>query len=107
MGSVWLGGAYGVVTTAFTSKLGDKTFHRHLRRSEQPVFISVADLFCRRAAGRSALDFASISQASDSSSGLTRLTNRPIASAEPTYWDFFVCHHVSLVIGDIQQPGFR
>ena len=42
------------------------------RRSEQFVSISVADLFVgRRSAGRPGLDFASVSQASDSGSGRT------------------------------------
>ena len=50
------------------ARTGD--FSCHSRRSEQFVFISVADLFVnRRSAGRSGLDFASVGQASDSGSG--------------------------------------
>ena len=52
------------------ARTGD--FSCHSRRSEQFVFISVADLFVnRRSAGRSGLDFASVGQASDTGSGRT------------------------------------
>ena len=50
------------------ARTGD--FSCHSGRSEQFVFISVADLFVsRRSAGRSGLDFVSVGQASDSGSG--------------------------------------
>jgi hypothetical protein len=69
------------------------------RRSEQFVSISVADLFVgRRSAGRPGLDFASVGQASDSGSWRT---NRPVDSADHTCWDHSVCHHVSLMVGNI------
>jgi hypothetical protein len=72
------------------------------RRSEQLVSISAADLFVdRRSAGRPGLDFASVGQASDSGSGRILRTNRPIDSADHTCWDHSVCHHVSLMVGNI------
>ena len=89
-------------------RAGTRDFSRHSRRSEQLVFISVADLFVsRRAASRSGLDFASVGQASDSGSGLTWRTNRPVDSSDHTCWDHSVCHHVSLMVGNIEQPGLR
>ena len=72
------------------------------RRSEQFVSISVAALFVgRRSAGRPGLDFATVGQASDSGSGRTWRTNRPVDSADHTCWDHSVCHHVSLMVGNI------
>jgi hypothetical protein len=72
------------------------------RRSEQLVSISVADLFVdRRSAGRPGLNFASVGQASDSGSGRTWRTNRPVDSADHTCGDHSVCHHVSLMVGNI------
>ena len=103
-----LAGAYGVVNTVPLRRAGTGDFSCHSRRSEQFVFISVADLFVsRRAAGRSGLDFASVGQASDSGSGLTWRTNRPVDSSDHTCWDHSVCHHVSLMVGNIEQPGLR
>jgi len=88
------------------ARTGD--FSCHSRRSEQFVFISVADLFVsRRSAGRSGLDFASVGQASDSGSGRTWRTNRPIDSADHTRGDYSVCHHVSLMVGNMNQQGIR
>jgi hypothetical protein len=82
------------------ARTGD--FSCHSRRSEQFVFISVADLFVsRRSAGRSGLDFASVGQASDSGSGRTWRTNRPVDSADHTCWDHSVGHPVSLMVGNI------
>jgi hypothetical protein len=82
------------------ARTGD--FSRHSRRSEQFVFVSVADLFVsRRPAGRSGLDFASVSQASDSGSGRTWRTNRPVDSADHTCWAHSVGHPVSLMVGNI------
>ena len=71
--AVWLAGAYGVANTvSLYVEHGQETFQCHSRRSEQFVFISVADLFVsRRSAGRSGLDFASVGQASDLGSGRT------------------------------------
>ena len=82
------------------ARTGD--FSCHSRRSEQFVFISVADLFVsRRSAGRSGLDFVSVGQASDSGSGRTWRTNRPVDSADHTCWDHSVGHPVSLMVGNI------
>jgi len=51
---------------------GRTLLNKTARRSEQFVSISVADLFVgRRFAGRPALDFASVDQASNSDSGRT------------------------------------
>ena len=101
--AVLLAGAYGVVNTGQPlrrARTGDFSFHS--RRSEQFVSISVADLFVsRRSAGRPGLDFASVGQASDSGSGWTWRTNRPVDSADHTCWDNSVCHHVSLMVGNI------
>ena len=67
--AVWLAGAYGVVNTVSlyvehgqeTRRARTGDFSCHSRRSEQFVFVSVADLFVsRRSAGRSGLDFASV-----------------------------------------------
>jgi hypothetical protein len=78
------------------------------RRSEQFVFVSVADLFVdHRVAGRPGLNFASVGQASDSGSGRTWRTNRPVDSADHTCGDYSVCHHVSLMVGNMNQPGIR
>ena len=72
------------------------------RRSEQLVSISAADLFVdRRSAGRPGLDFASVGQASDFGFWPDLRTNRPIDSADHTCWDHSVCHHVSLMVGNI------
>ena len=72
------------------------------RRSEQFVSISVADLFVgRRSADRPGLDFASVGQASDSGSGRTYRTYRPVDSADHTCWDHSVGHPVSLMVGNI------
>ena len=99
--AVWLAGAYGVIRPAFTSST-DRRLSCYLHRSEQFVFVSVADLFVsRRSAGRSGLDFASVGQASDSGSGWTWRTNRPVDSADHTCWDHSVCHPVSLMVGNI------
>ena len=77
---------------------GRTLLNKTARRSEQFVSISVADLFVgRRSAGRPGLDFASVGQASDSGSGRTWRTNRP----DHTCWDHSVCHHVSLMVGNI------
>jgi hypothetical protein len=77
-------------------------FSCHSRRSEQFVFVSVADLFVsRRSAGRSGLDFASVGQASDSGSGRTWRTNRPVDSPDHTCWNHSVGHPVSLMVGNI------
>jgi hypothetical protein len=82
------------------ARTGDFSFHS--RRSEQFVSISVADLFVsRRSAGRPGLDFASVGQASDSGSGWTWRTNRPVDSADHSCWDHSVCHPVSLMVGNI------
>ena len=81
---------------------GRTQLNKTTRRSEQFVSISVADLFVgRRSAGRPGLDFASVGQASDSGSGRTLRTNRPVDSADHTCWDHSVCHHVSLMVGNI------
>ena len=74
------------------------------RRSVRFVSISVADLFVgRHSAGRPGLDFASVGQASDSVSGRTYRTCRPVDSADHTCWHRFVCHRVSLMVGNIRQ----
>jgi hypothetical protein len=102
--AVWLAGAYGVVNTvSLCVEHGQETdFSFHSRRSEQFVSISVADLFVsRRSAGRPGLDFASVGQASDSGSGWTWRTNRPVDSADHTCWDHSVYHPVSLMVGNI------
>ena len=81
---------------------GRTLLNKTARRSEQFVSISVADLFVgRRSAGRPGLDFASVGQASDSGSGRTERTNRSVDSADYTCWDHSVCHHVSLIVGDV------
>jgi len=81
---------------------GRTLLNRTARRSEQFVSIGVADLFVgRRSAGCPGLDFAAVGQASDSGSGWTLRTNRPVDSADHTYWDHSVCHHVSLMVGNI------
>ena len=81
---------------------GRTLLNKTARRSEQFVSISVADLFVgRRCAGRPGLDFASVGQASDSGSGRTWWTNRPVDSADHTCWDHSVCHQVSLMVGNI------
>jgi hypothetical protein len=75
------------------------------RRSERFVSISVADLFVgRHSAGRPSLDLASVGQASDSVSGRTY---RRVDSADHTCWHRFVCHHVSLMVGNIRQLSVR
>jgi hypothetical protein len=72
------------------------------RRSEEFVSISVAALFVdRRSAGRPGLDSASVGQACDSGPDRTWRTNRPVDSADHTCWDHSVCHHVSLMVGNI------
>ena len=83
------------------ARTGDFSCYSH--RSEQFVFLSVADLFVsRRSAGRSGLDFASVGQASDSGSGRTWRTNRLVDFADHTCWDHSVCHPVSLLmVGNI------
>ncbi len=79
-----------------------RTLLNKTRRSEQFVSISVAALFVgRRSAGRPGLDFASVGQASDSGSGRTWRTNCPVDSADHTCWDHSVCHHVSLMVGNM------
>ena len=81
---------------------GRTLLNKTVRRSEQFVSISVADLLVgRRPAGRPGLDFASVGHASDSVSGRTWRTYRPVGSADHTCWDHFVCHHVSLMVGNI------
>ena len=81
---------------------GRTLLNKTARRSDQFGCISVADLFVgRRSAGRPGLDFASVGQASDSGSGQTWRTNRPVDSAGYTCWDHSVCHHVSLMVGNI------
>jgi hypothetical protein len=78
------------------------------RRSEQFVSTSVVDLFVgRRSAGRPGLNFASVGQASDSGSGRTWRTNRPVDSADHACGDYSVRHHVSLMVGNMNQPGIR
>ena len=83
---------------------GRTLLNKTARRSEQFVSISVAALFVgRRSAGRPGLDFASVGQASDSGSGRTWRTNCPVDSADHTCWHRFVCHQVSLMVGNIRQ----
>ena len=87
---------------------GRTLLNKTARRSEKFVSTSVADLFVgRHSAGRPGLDFASVGQASDSGSGLTWRTNRPIDSADHTRGDYSVCHHVSLMVGNMNQQGIR
>ena len=87
---------------------GRTLLNKTARRSEQFVSTSVAYLFAsRRFAGRPGLDLAFVGQASDSGSGRTQRTNRPIDSADHTCRDHSVCHHVSLMVGNIRQPGIR
>jgi len=78
------------------------------RRSEQFASIGVADLLVdRRSTGRPGLNFASVGQASDSGSSWTWRTNRPVDSADHTCGDYSVCHHVSLMVGNMNQPSIR
>ena len=87
---------------------GRTLLNKTARRSEKFVSTSVADHFVgRHSAGRPGLDFASVGQASDSGSGLAWRTDRPVDSCDHTCWDHSVCHHVSLVVGNIEQPGIR
>src|ERR1700682_6245885 len=87
---------------------GRTLLNQTARRSEQFVSISVADLLVgRRSAVRPGLDFASVGQASDSGSGRTWRTSRPVDSADHTCWDHSVCHHVSLMGATIEQPSIR
>src|SRR5438093_6062854 len=87
---------------------GRTQLNKTTRRSEKFVSISVADLFVgRRSAGRPGLDFASVGQASDSGSGRTWRTNHPVDSADHPCWDHSVCHHASLMVGNIWQPSIR
>jgi hypothetical protein len=90
-----------------SKKLARRTFlNKTARRSEQFVSISIADLFVgRHSAGRSGLDFSSVGQASDSVSGRTWRTYRPVDSADHTCWQRFACHHISLMVGNIRQLG--
>src|ERR1700722_9340969 len=68
--------------------VGRTLLNKTAYRGEQFVSISVAALFVgRRSAGRPGLDFASVGQASDSGSGRTWRTNRPVDSVDHTCWD--------------------
>ena len=81
---------------------GRTLLNKTARRSEQFVSIGVAELFVgRRSAGRPGLDLASVGQASDAGPGRTLWTYRPVDSADHTCWDHSVCHHVSLMVGNI------
>src|ERR1700726_4125641 len=88
---------------------GRTLLNKTARRSEQFVSIPVGDLFVgRHSAGRPGLDFAPVGQASDSGFGRTYRPNRPVDSADHTCWDHsVVCHHVSLMVGNIGQPSIR
>jgi hypothetical protein len=82
---------------------GRSLLNKTARRSEQFISISVAALFVgRRSAGRPGLDFASVGQASDSSSGRTW---RTVDSADHTCRNHSACHHVSLMVGNIRPPS--
>jgi hypothetical protein len=81
---------------------GRTLLNKTARRSERFDSVGVADLFVgRRPASRPGLDFASVGQASDTVSGRTWRTIRPVDSADHTCWDRSVCHHVSLMVGNI------